>query len=123
MNSLRGFTLLEVLVAVVILAISLTALLKSTQGDIHTTNFLVEKNSAYWIAENVLTEAELGLANVNPNLQKRLVVERKMLGRSFRVEIKFNPLPIANFYQVLIDVDNKHGRVLASLKGIAHAKS
>lgn len=52
----RGFTLLEVLVALAVVALALTAMIKSS-GDV-TANiaYLQEKTRAHWIAMDRLTE-------------------------------------------------------------------
>ena len=55
----RGFTLLEVMIALVVFAITAIALLfKSGQG-ITQSQYLEEKSYALWIAENTLTELRI----------------------------------------------------------------
>ncbi len=55
-----GFTLLEVLIALAILAISLTALLKATSEDIRDTGYLKDKTVAMMLSNNVLTNVQEG---------------------------------------------------------------
>lgn len=64
MNPLRhrpsqGFTLLEVLVALAILAIALSAIIAGGARYASTASDLREKTLALWIAHNRLTELEL----------------------------------------------------------------
>jgi len=62
----RGFTLLEVMVALIIVAFSLTALTASMNQMIDAANTLRERTFASWIAQNKITE--MRLANVIPDV-------------------------------------------------------
>lgn len=52
MRAGRGFTLLEILVALAILAITSIALLSQTRHSVETRNALHDKTLGLWIAEN-----------------------------------------------------------------------
>lgn len=52
----RGFTLLEVMIAVAIFAIVSAALIKNATQTVKQTNHIQERSLAYWIAENQLNE-------------------------------------------------------------------
>lgn len=54
-----GFTLLEVMIALAVFAISAIALLSQSNQGINQTTYLQEKTYALWIAENTLTELHL----------------------------------------------------------------
>ena len=54
-----GFTLLEVLVALAILAITLSALIKASGSYASNASYLKEKTLAHWIAENKAVEYQL----------------------------------------------------------------
>lgn len=51
-----GFTLIEVLVALVIVGMALPALLLRMQGILDNTAYMNEKTHAYWFAENKMQE-------------------------------------------------------------------
>lgn len=52
----RGFTLLEVLVAMTILAVALGAMIRSTGDAAANVNYLRDKTLASWVAENQVAE-------------------------------------------------------------------
>jgi general secretion pathway protein I len=57
--SSRGFTLVEVLVALMIVAIGLSALMMAVSGAARASGYLRDKTQAQWIALNRLTEVRL----------------------------------------------------------------
>lgn len=52
----RGFTLIEVLVALVIVGLALPALLLRMQAILDNTAYVNEKTHAFWFAENKMQE-------------------------------------------------------------------
>jgi general secretion pathway protein I len=65
-KSPQGFTLVEVMVALTIVAFSLTAIAASMNQMIDAANAMRERTYASWIAQNKI--AELRLANVTPEV-------------------------------------------------------
>ena len=59
MRKPQGFTLLEVLVALVIIAISFTAVLHSQIINIHDAQYIQDKSAANWVAINVINSVKL----------------------------------------------------------------
>lgn len=57
-----GFTLLEVLVALVVVAVALAALLKGVSGNAVNAAYLRDKSFAQWVAMNVVAERQLGMS-------------------------------------------------------------
>ena len=55
----RGFTLLEVLVALVILTISLAAAISATSRYVANSTYLRDRSFAHWVAMNRITETYL----------------------------------------------------------------
>ena len=52
----RGFTLIEVMVALTIIAISLSALLSTSGTQANSAGYLKQKTLAHWVAMNELTQ-------------------------------------------------------------------
>lgn len=65
----RGFTLLEVLIALVVVALALLALTRTAGGQVAAFDGLRERTLAGWVAANVL--AETRLATPMPPLGRR----------------------------------------------------
>ncbi len=61
----RGLTLIEVLIALAIIAIALTAIIKSTTQNIRSTSYLQHKTLALWVAEDIMNKARLGVINLS----------------------------------------------------------
>lgn len=55
----RGFTLLEVLIAMVIIGIALLALSSTGSKQVRQLSELQEQTLAHWVAQNVITEFRL----------------------------------------------------------------
>lgn len=72
----RGFTLIEALVALVIIGIAAAGLLRATEAHVDRVAGLEARAAALWVAENRL--AELALADTWP-------AEVDMLGRHWRI--------------------------------------
>lgn len=66
MRRSKGFTIVEVMVALVIVALGLTAVIGSIGQMVDNANAMRERTYASWIAENKI--AEMRLANVIPEV-------------------------------------------------------
>jgi len=63
----RGFTLVEVLVALMIIAMALAALMIAVSGTARNSGYLRDKSLAQWIALNRLSEVRLNLTKFGQN--------------------------------------------------------
>lgn len=66
----RGFTLVEVLVALTVVALGLTALMVAVSGTARTSGYLRDKTIAQWIALNRLTQVRLMVNKLGDNQDK-----------------------------------------------------
>ncbi len=100
----RGFTLLEVLVAVSIFAIAALALLNAQRTQITTDQHLEEKTFAHWVAMNHLTEMRLDGAF--PEIGQRESTAH-MAGRDWLITTKAQGTPTPNVRLITISVGLK----------------
>lgn len=63
----RGFTLIEVLVALVVVAMGLAALMITVSSTARTSGYMRDKTLAQWMALNRLTEVRLNLNKFGQN--------------------------------------------------------
>ncbi len=66
----HGFTLLEVLVALAILATAMGALIKGSSQSAATAGYLRDKSYAHWVAQNKVTELQLAQTWLSPGNSK-----------------------------------------------------
>jgi len=62
----KGFTLIEVLIALTILAIAMLAIVKALENTIVNQAYIQNKTTAQWVAMNKSAEISLGLLNNKP---------------------------------------------------------
>ncbi len=96
-----GMTLIEVLVALALLAITGVALMSSINGALKSTDLMQEKTLAHWIAMN--KAADLQMRTKWPDLGiKRDEVE--MVGREWHVEVTTKASRQPKLREVIIKV-------------------
>ena len=109
-RSQRGFTLIEVLVALVIVAISLAAGVKAAGALTNNAARLQTISAAQWCAENQLSELRL-------SRQFPAVGDAEFgcdqLGESFRGKLVVRPTPNPNFRRVDANISNDAGQQLS----------
>lgn len=86
MNS-RGFTLVELLVALVVVAMTAMTV-SSAVGNIVSQTYVLERRAvAHWVAENQLARAQLSrVNNVDPVATGRNTERVVMSGRTWRID-------------------------------------
>jgi general secretion pathway protein I len=67
-----GFTLVEMLIALLIVSIAFSAVLFSVSQSARTASRLEEKVAATWIAEDLITRAQLGIIKAGKGSQRSL---------------------------------------------------
>lgn len=75
---IRGLTLIEVMIALAIIAIALTAVIKAASQTIRGTDYLQKKTIALWVAEQALNEARVGILPISSS--HTLKQKTKMFG-------------------------------------------
>jgi general secretion pathway protein I len=111
----RGFTLIEVLVALAIVAITLGAGMKAAGALTDNAQRIVEVTSAQWCAENQLTELKL------MNWFQRgteFDFSCDQLGVSYRGKLVSKATPNPNFVRVDAQIFNENDRPVLTLSTV-----
>ena len=110
-----GFTLIEVLVALTIVAITLGAGIKAAGSLSNNAERLAELSQAQWCADNQLTE--LRLYKQLPNVgDTDFACEQ--LGRSYPGKLIVRPTPNPNFRRVDAKLTNDAGQPVLTLSTV-----
>ena len=110
-----GFTLIEVMVALAIVAVTLAAGLRASGAVTGNAQRLADVTAAQWCADNQLTG--LRLARQFPGVgDGEFACEQ--LGRSYKGVMRARPTPNPNFRRVDAVVADEAGHVLVSLSTV-----
>lgn len=96
-----GFTLIEILVALLVLAIALAATARSLGAATDTTAALRDRALARWVAEDQLTNLEIQRAWPALDVKEG---DADMGGRSFHWSQATTPTPVASMRRVEVSV-------------------
>ena len=96
-----GFTLVEVLVALVVVALGLTALMVAVNGTARTSGFLRDKSLAQWIALNRLSEVRLNVTKFGQNTDTG---ELDFGSRKWHYDTRYFDTSIASMKRVVVRV-------------------
>lgn len=109
MKRTRGFTLIEVLVALAVVALALGALVRSA-GNAADAQFEAERRSfALWIASNRLAELQL-----EPVLEAGQRGGRTRMGnREWRWQAEIRPAPGGELWQIDVTVADAEAETVA----------
>jgi general secretion pathway protein I len=97
----RGFTLIEVMVALLIVAIGLSALMITVSSTARTSGFLRDKTIAQWIALNRLTEVRLNLNKFAANTDTG---ELNFANRTWHYDTRYFDTSVATMKRVVVRV-------------------
>lgn len=94
MKHAKGFTLIEVLIALAIVAIAVAAVLQVIAHTVHNTQVARDRMMAQWVARNVLAECQVGLWSVEQNPEhhgKAILLGQTWQWQARRVSSDFLP--------------------------------
>ena len=116
-----GFTLIEVLIALSIIAIALAALLKSIAQSVENTRRIKDKTVSHWIAMQGVAMVQLGLVQIHPN--QETTQDTKMLGEHWYWRAKSSSTPIKSIQILTISVSTeKAGPYKEELKAFRYVQ-
>lgn len=104
-SSKSGFTLIEVLLALAIIAIALTALLKATSQNTVFTQRIKEKSLGEWVAMQGVASIQSGVVVITPNQENT----QKMImgGQTWYWRALITPTAIKKMQQISIKVSQR----------------
>jgi general secretion pathway protein I len=115
--SSSGFTLIEVLAALVIVSLGMMAVIQAVSQTASNSSYLRDKTIAHWVAMNRLTEVRLeqGAPKVDKTSD-----EVEMAGREWRWTMEVTQTPVETMRRIDISVrpaDGEDGSSMASITG------
>jgi general secretion pathway protein I len=96
-----GFTLVEVLVALMVVAMGLAALMVAVSGTARTSGYLRDKTLAQWMALNRLSEVRLNLNKFGQNTDAG---ELQFANRTWHYDTRYFDTSIATMKRVVVRV-------------------
>lgn len=111
----RGFTLIEVMVALAIVAMAVPALLFTMDQQIDGTAYLRDRSLAQVVASNRLTELSLALRDGRQSLRGLTTGSEAMAGRDWYWRVQSQGTEVPDFSRVEVQVRTEEGADSASL--------
>ncbi len=100
----KGFTLIEILLALAIIAIALTALLRSSSQNISNTTRIKEKSIHHWVEMQGIAAIQLGLIPIH--LNQEISQMTTMCGQKVYWRASLMPTDISSTEKIIIKVSN-----------------
>lgn len=115
MKKRAAFTLIEVMIAMVIIAIAFTAILRTTNISLDGSQHLQQRQTAEWVASNVLTAAQIGSLRLPLDSQSFSGTTR-MLGQTYDWTLTRHKSRYPGIEQMTVTV-KQHKQNLYTLQG------
>jgi general secretion pathway protein I len=100
-----GFTLIEVLLALSVIAIALTALLKAISQNVESARRIKEKTVSHWVAMQGVAMVQLNLLQVNQS--QETTQDTTMLNEHWFWRVKVSLTPQKNIQKISILVSTE----------------
>lgn len=100
-----GFTLIEILLALAIIAIALTALLKAIAQNVDNTHRIKEKTISHWVAMQGVAMVQLGLLKVTQG--QETTQDTTMLGQHWFWRVHVSNTPQKNMQLITLSVSTQ----------------
>jgi general secretion pathway protein I len=97
----RGFTLVEVLVALMIVAMGLAALMVAVSGTARTSGYLRDKTLAQWMALNRLSEVRLNVTKFGQNTDTG---EINFANRTWHYDTRYYDTSVTTMKRIVVRV-------------------
>lgn len=121
MQNKHGFTLIEVLLALAVIAISITALMRTSAQTLNATSRIKEKSMKHWVAMQAINQVqsqELKLRSGLPSTKSF-----RAFNQTWYFRAKLQPSGLNNIKLITVDVSNTQGGPYTDpLKGFFYEK-
>ncbi len=116
----RGFTLIEVIVALAIVSVAMLAMVDSMTTHAHVSSELEEKVVSGWIASNVVAELrhDSKVDRIKEGNSSDII---KMGGQRWRARTKIKETEVEKVFLVTVEVFNMADRTKKSLASVTTA--
>ena len=106
MRKSNGLTLIEVLIALAILSIALTAIIKATSQNVRDTLYLQNKTLATWVGTEVVNAVRAGAIHL-PEAPASTEKDTVMLNQTWTWKAALNPTPNPHIQEIDVTVFTK----------------
>ncbi|MBX3709949.1 MAG: type II secretion system minor pseudopilin GspI [Gammaproteobacteria bacterium] len=124
-NKQIGLTLIEVLIALAIISIAMTAVIKSASQNINATGYLQNKTLAMLVGQQVINETRVGLLKIG-NSSGNQKLTTKMLGQEWYWQLEAEETPNKHIKKITVKVfadENEEGSPIITLESyVYHAE-
>lgn len=118
----KGFTLIEVLVAILIISITFSAFYYTLASSIRNQTIVSATTQATWIAENFLNSHHIGIVQFPTN--KNRITQKFSFGKQvFQLEATKKTTQNSKIYKIDVIVTVADGQTVGNLTGYFNDKS
>ena len=112
----KGFTLIELMVALAVLAIGMTAVLHSTSQAGHAGIFLKQKTIAHWVASNRAAELSINKEWLSPGVTTGTETMAKQTWQ-WETEVRNTGVPELRLVTIRVSLDGEEKASLITFLG------
>lgn len=115
----KGFTLIEILIALVILAVGLTALVVGGSELTSNTGYLKQRSIATWLADDIALQYRMGIFTIPPSVTEANGKEQRFKQTwQWQLVLLASPEENLQWYRVTIKQNDIEYAVLDAFKRV-----
>lgn len=115
-NKSNGFTLIEVLIALMIIAIALSAVIRAMNQSIRVIDKVKTAMATHWVAMNALSEIQLGMIRM-PAVDDPVHGKAQMFGQTWEWMAKPDDGNLPSYATPIRVIVTEHGQPIDSISG------